>query len=50
MNTHIGHINRYQSRLGGFSPSPKCDSSDASSNRRDDGDASSFGDKMTMSQ
>ena len=49
MNTHIGRIAHRQSRLGGFVPSPKYDSSAASSYKGDDGDASSSDNKMTTS-
>ncbi|XP_065636970.1 uncharacterized protein LOC136070666 [Quercus suber] len=51
MNTKIVHIARHQSRLGGFPPSPECDSFDASLESGDDDDASgSSGDEMTTSQ
>ena len=52
MNTKIGRIAHHQSRLGGFPPSPECDSSDASLESGDDDDdtSDSFGDEMTTSQ
>jgi len=51
MNTKIEHIARHQSRLGGFPPSSKCDSSDASLESGDDDNASgSSSDEMTTSQ
>lgn len=52
MNTKIGRIAHHQSRLGGFPPSPECDSSDASLESGDDDDdtSDSSGDEMTTSQ
>lgn len=50
MNSHIGRIARSQSKLGGFVPSSEHESRVASSNRGDDGDASSSDDEMTTSQ
>lgn len=53
MNTKIGRIAHHWSRLGGFPPSPECDSSDASLESGDDDDDDTFdssSDEMTTSQ
>ena len=54
MNTWIGCIARHQSRLGGFAPSPKCESSVNPYASRDDDDDDASGsahdDQMTTSQ
>ena len=54
MNTWIGCIAHHQSRLGGFAPSPKCESSVNPYASRDDDDDDASGsahdDEMTTSQ
>ena len=54
MNTKIGHIDRRQSRFGGFAPSPSLnpseESSDGGDDKSDDASGSASDDEMTISQ